>query len=290
MGVVLGRLVEGRADDLALDAAAHVRDFLGPLADECDHEQDLGVVGADPVGDLLEEHRLAGLGRADDEGALALAQRVDQVDQPLAQVLRVRFEIDQLVGMDRRQIGEDRAATGGVGVDPVDAVDPKHAPVLLGLARGAHGAGDAVTDAQTEAADLARADVDVLGAGQQAMSAHEPEAFVHDVEDATGVVVPGALGLALQDAIDELVLAVAGRGVELEIAADLAELGDAHIAQVADLEIVAFAGGLDLLLLLVLADGGAVGRLGATTRSTVAGALIALVGAGSGHLVGVTCR
>ena len=90
VGVVLGRLVERGADDLALDAAAHVRDFLGPLADEGDHQEDLRVVGADAVGDLLEEHRLAGLGRADDQGALALADRVDQVDQPLAQVLRDR--------------------------------------------------------------------------------------------------------------------------------------------------------------------------------------------------------
>ena len=96
VGVVLGRLVEGGADDLALDRAAHVRDFLGPLADERDHQEDLRVVGADAVGDVLEEHRLAGLGRADDEGALALADRVDEVDQALAEVLGVRLEVDQL--------------------------------------------------------------------------------------------------------------------------------------------------------------------------------------------------
>ena len=81
VGVVLGRLVEGRGDDLALDAAAHVGDLLRSLADERDHEQDLRVVGADAVGDLLEQHRLAGLRRADDQGALALADRVDQVDR-----------------------------------------------------------------------------------------------------------------------------------------------------------------------------------------------------------------
>ena len=44
VGVVLGRLVEGRADDLALDAPAHVGDFLGPLADERDHQEDVRVV------------------------------------------------------------------------------------------------------------------------------------------------------------------------------------------------------------------------------------------------------
>ena len=144
---------------------------------------------------------------------------------------------------------------GGLGVDAVDRVDPEHAPVLLGLARGAHGAGDAVADAQAEAADLAGADVDVVRAGQQAVAAHEAEALVDDVEDAGRVVVAGALGLALEDAVDEVVLALAGGGLELEVARDLAELGDAHLAEVGDLEVVPLAGGLELLLLLVFGDG-----------------------------------
>ena len=206
------------ADDLALDAAAHVGDLLGPLADERDHEEDLRVVGADAVGDLLEEHRLAGLGRADDEGALALAERVDEVDEPLAQVLGVGLEVDQLVRVDRGQVAEDRPASGRLGIDAVDAVDPEHAPVLLRLARGADGAGDAVADAQAEPADLAGADVDVLRAGQQAVAAHEAEALVDDVEDAGRVGVAGALGLALEDALDELVLALSAFGLELEVA------------------------------------------------------------------------
>ena len=146
MGVVLGRLVERRADDLALDAPAHVRDFLRPLADQGDHQEDVRVVGADAVGDVLEQHRLAGLGRADDQGALALADRVDEVDQALAQVLRVRLEVDQLVRVDRGQVPEDGATTGGLGIDAVDGVDPEHAPVLLRLAGGADGSGDAVAD------------------------------------------------------------------------------------------------------------------------------------------------
>ena len=45
-GVVLGRAVEGRGDDLALDRALHVGDLLGPLVDEDDHEVALGVVRA----------------------------------------------------------------------------------------------------------------------------------------------------------------------------------------------------------------------------------------------------
>src|SRR6185503_5178314 len=168
------------------------------------------------------------------------------------------------------------------------AVDPEHAPVLLGLARCADGARDAVADAQAEAAHLAGADVDVLRAGQQAVPAHEAEAFVDDVEDAGRVRVAGALCLALEDAVDEVVLAVAGRGVELEVAPDLAELGHAHLAEVADLEVVPLLGGLELLLLLVFGYGRAIGRLGTSAGSAIARA-IALVWAGSGHFYGVTC-
>ena len=257
VGVVLGRLVEGRADDLALDAPPHVRDFLGPLADQGDHQEDVRVVGADAVGDVLEEHRLAGLRRADDQGALALAERVDDVDQPLAEVLGVALEVDQLVRVDRGQVAEDGPAAGGLDVDAVDRVDAEHPPVLLGVARGADRAADAVADPEAEAADLAGADVDVVRAGQQAVAAHEAEALVDDVEDAGRVGVAGALGLALEDPLDEVVLALLGAGLELELAPDLAELGDAHLAEIGDVEVIPLAGGLELLLLLVFRDGGA---------------------------------
>ena len=56
------------------------------------------------------------------------------------------------------------------------------------------------------------------------MAAHEAEALVDDVEDAARVGVAGALGLALEDALDEVVLALLGAGLELEVAADRAEL------------------------------------------------------------------
>ena len=111
-------------------------------------------------------------------------------------------------GMDRGQVAEDRAAAGRLGVDAVDGIDPEHAPVLLAFARGADRAGDAVADAEAEAADLARADVDVVRAGQQPVAAQEAEALVDDVEDAARVGVAGALGLALEDLVDEVVLAL----------------------------------------------------------------------------------
>jgi hypothetical protein len=46
--------------------------------------------------------------------------------------------------------------------------------------------------------------------------------------------VAGILGLALEDPVDEVVLALAGAGIELELATDLAELVDAHLLEITD--------------------------------------------------------
>jgi hypothetical protein len=274
VGVVLGRLIEGRADHLAFDAAAHVGDLLRSLADQGDHEQDLWIVRADPVRDVLEEHRLAGLRGADDEGALAFAERVHEVDQPLAEVLRVRLDVDQLVRVDGGQVSEDRPVSCGIDVDAVDGIDAKHPPVLLGVPRSADGAADPVTDAQAETADLARADVDIVGARQETVPAHEPEAFVDDVEDASRVVMAGPQRLALEDPLDQIVLALLGAGLELQVAADLAQLRDAHLAEVGDVEIVPLAGGFELLHLVVFGDRRAGCHLRPASRPAIPLALI----------------
>ena len=119
--------------------------------------------------------------------------------------------------MNRREVPEDGAAAGGLGVHAIDRIDPEHAPELLPVPRDADGTGDAVADPQPEAADLAGTDVDVLRAGQQAVAAHEPEALVDDVENPGSVGVAGSFGLPLKDAIDEIVLAVRRGWLELEL-------------------------------------------------------------------------
>jgi hypothetical protein len=70
----------------------------GPLVDQDDHEVALGVVRRDGVGDRLHHHRLAGLGRADDEGALALADRHHQVDDAGGEDARLGLEPSRSCG------------------------------------------------------------------------------------------------------------------------------------------------------------------------------------------------
>ena len=267
VGVVLGRLVERRADDLALDAPAHVGDLFRPLADEGDHEEDLRVVGGDAVGDVLEEHRLAGLRRADDEGALALADRVHEVDEPLAQVLGVGLEVDEHVGMDRGQVAEDRPPRGRESMSTPLTESTRRRPQYFSASRGARTAPATRSPMRRpKRRTWLERDVDVLRARQEAVAAHEAEAFVDDVEDAAGEVEAGPFRLALEDAVGDVVAALLGARLELEVAGDLPELGDAHLAQVGDLEVVPVAGGLDLLLLVVLRHRAPDGALGAAGR------------------------
>ena len=90
-------------------------------------------VRVDAIGDDLQAH-------------LDRAERIHDVDEPLAEVLRVALEVDELVRMHRREVVEDRSTASRLDVDAIDAVDPEEAPVLLLLTRRADGARDTVAD------------------------------------------------------------------------------------------------------------------------------------------------
>jgi len=122
------------------------------------------------------------------------------------------------------------------------------------------------------------------------VAAHEAVALIDDIEDAGGVVEAGALRLALEDLVDEVVLAVVRARIELEVAPDLAQLRDAHLAQVRDVEVVPLAGGLELLHLVVFGHRGAAAAHGAAAAAGSAIAHGSLVLSGHldrGHLLGM---
>ena len=85
-----GRLVEGRADDFALDRALHVGDFFRALVDEQHDQHDFRMIGGDRVGEGLQQHGLAGARRRDDQAALAFADRGQQIHHARADRFRAR--------------------------------------------------------------------------------------------------------------------------------------------------------------------------------------------------------
>jgi hypothetical protein len=121
---MLGRLlVEGGTDHFDRRPAhllAHVGDFLRPLVEEQDEEPALGMIAEDGVGDLLKQHGLAGARRGDDQAALPLADRRQQVDDTRVQLGGRGFQHQAAARVNRRQVGERDAGGTGVRRDGVD--------------------------------------------------------------------------------------------------------------------------------------------------------------------------
>src|SRR5699024_12285176 len=67
-----------------------------------------GVMGGNGVGNRLQHHGLTGLGRRDDEAALAFTNRCNQIDQARAHIFRIVivFQAQTLLRIQRRQLVE----------------------------------------------------------------------------------------------------------------------------------------------------------------------------------------
>ena len=155
--VPAGRLVEGRGDHLAAYRALHLGHFLRALVDEQHDEHDIRMVAGDGVGDVLQHHGLAGLGRRHHQTALALADRRNQIDHARRHVLArgvVALELHALLRVQRRQVLEQDLVLGLLGRLEVDLVDLEQREVALGFLGWADVALDGVAGAQVEAADL----------------------------------------------------------------------------------------------------------------------------------------
>ncbi len=155
--VLLGGLIEGGGDDLAVYRPLQVGDLFRPFPDEHDHQVDFRMVRGDRRGDRLEHHGLAGLGRRHDETALALADRAHQVDDPRYRRAARRLEAQALLWVKGCQRGEVGALDGLLGFEAVDGVEAGQHGVFVprpALAGGLDGALDVVALAQPVLADL----------------------------------------------------------------------------------------------------------------------------------------
>src|SRR6266536_617142 len=218
LAVVVAGPVEGRGDHLRPGRALHVGDLFRPLADQQDDQDHLGIVDADRVGDLLHQGGLARLGRGDDQPALALADRAHDVHDPGRDLRRGVLEPETLVGVQRGEVFEVLAVARGIGLHPVDLVDPDQRGVLLRVPGQLDRALDLVAAAQRHAPDHRQRHVDVVGTRQEAVDPQEAVPVLGaDVERASagdlGPVVGRAAALTAIGSVEDrhaaLVAAVA---------------------------------------------------------------------------------
>ncbi len=190
------------------------------------------------MGDVLQEHRLAGARRRDDQRALALAERRHDVDDPGRHILPGRvfdLHLEALVGVKRRQIVEMDLVAGLFRVLEIDRVDLQQREVALAVLGTADMALDGVAGAQREAPNLRRRDVNIVRAGEVVGvgRAQEAEAVLQHLDHAAADDIHLLGRELLQDREHQLLLAH-GRGV-----LDLVLLGEGE----------KLGGGLDLQVL-----------------------------------------
>src|SRR5947208_389944 len=134
--VARGRLVEGRGHHLAAHRARHLGHLFRALVDQQHDQGHVGMVRHQGVRGVLQHHRLAGLGRADDQAALALADRRDDVEHAPGDVLLgldVALELERLVRVQRRQVLEQDLVLRRLGQLAVDLVDLDQREVALAV-------------------------------------------------------------------------------------------------------------------------------------------------------------
>ena len=112
----------------------HVRNLLRALVYEDDHEVALRVIGRNRVGDILQNRRLAGLWRGDDKRALALTNRHDEVNDAGGEDLRIRFQTQALIRVQRGQLIKVRALLCAFRINAVDGIDLHQLIVLAAVA------------------------------------------------------------------------------------------------------------------------------------------------------------
>ena len=126
------------------------------------------VVG-DGLGDVLQQHGLAGARRRDDQRALALALRADQVDHPGALVLHRRIgaiECQLLIGIERRQVVKIDPVTHRLRIIEIDAGKPVDGKIALTILGSAHFAFHRIASAQAPFADLVGRDINIVRPGK----------------------------------------------------------------------------------------------------------------------------
>ena len=110
-----------------------MRDFLWPLVDEHDEEVHVVLIGGDTGRELLDERRLAGLGRRHDEAALPATDWRNELDDAHCDILGARASLSGSVGS---MLTRSENAVTGFQTDA-------STPLIRWIARKLHSAGSA---------------------------------------------------------------------------------------------------------------------------------------------------
>ena len=222
LNVARGRFVEGGADDFAFDRTHHVGDFFRAFVDQQHDQVDFRVVESDGVSDVLQHHRLARPGRRYDEGALALPDRANEVDDAGGQIFQFRivlFHLQEFVGVQRRQVVEVDAVADIAGIGEIDLIDFQQGEVAFAVLGRPDFAFHRVAGPEAETSDLAGRYVNIVGAGQVVGlgAAQETEAVLEHLQNADAENGDFVFGQLLKDGEHHVLLAQRGRVFDFQV-------------------------------------------------------------------------
>ena len=178
---------------------------------------------------VLQHQGLAGFRGRDDQAALTPADGRDQVDDAGGDVFGAAvaaLEIEPLVREQGRQVLEQQLVLLVVRLAEVDLVDLQHGEIALAVLGRADLAGQAVAGSQVEAADLARRDVDVVGARQVRAvgGTKEAEPVLQDLQRALAEYVFPGLGELAHHGRDDFLFAGTGQVLQTVLASQINQL------------------------------------------------------------------
>ncbi len=207
------------------------------------------MIGGDGVSDGLQQHRLTGARRSDNQAALAFADRRQYIHDPAADVLANRLHLDALLRIERREVVEQDLVAGFFRRLEVDGFDLDQREVFFAFVGRTDVAADGVAGLQVKLADLRGGDVDVVGAGEVVVirGAQEAVAIGKDFQYAFGEDVPFFFALRLQDLEDQVLLAQAAGAGDFKGARDAAEFSNVFFFEFCDghqSPAVSFRGGI----------------------------------------------
>ena len=180
---------------------------------------------------MLHHHRLATLGRRHQQGALAAADRSDQINHAAGDVfltLDVALKLHLLGGKQRREVFEHYLVLVRIGRAPIDFVELVQRKVAFAVLGCAHFAFHHVAGVQVEAPHLAGTDVNIIGTGGVIAVgvAQKTKAVGQDLQHAVGKYLFAHFGALLDDGAHQLLLAHAASVFDFELFGLLEHFGD----------------------------------------------------------------
>jgi hypothetical protein len=186
------------------------------------------MIGGDGIGHGLQDHGFAGARRRVDQAALAFAHRAEKIEHAARHVLFGGFHLEAALRIKGRQVVEEDFVARNFRIFKIDGFDFDQREITLAIFGRADLAGDGVTGAKIELADLRRRNIDVVGAGKIVVfrRAEKTESIGETFEDTFGEDQSVLLRLGAQDLEDQLLFAHAAGARDVEFLGDLGEVGD----------------------------------------------------------------